>query len=50
MALSGIKGLISELQEKLSALHVKNEELEDVVFKLKKKVTDLEQLFSFKKI
>ena len=27
--------LISELQEKLSALHVKNEELEDLVLKLK---------------
>ena len=42
--------LISELQEKLSTLHLKNEELEDVVFKLKKKVADLEQLFSFKNI
>ena len=50
--------LISELQEKLSALHVKNEELEDLVLKLKKKVADLgqkyeqleEQLFSLKNI
>ena len=29
--------LISELQEKLSALHVKNEDLEDLVLKLKRK-------------
>ena len=50
--------LISELQEKLSALHAKNEELEDLVLKLKKKVADLEQkyeqleeqLFSLKNI
>ena len=50
--------LISQLQEKLSALHVKNEQLEDLVLNLKKKVADLEQkyeqleeqLFSFKNI
>ena len=48
--------LISELQEKLSAVTVKNEELEEIVLKLKRQIVDLEQkyeqleeqLFSFK--
>lgn len=50
--------LISDLQEKLSAVIVKNEELEEKVLKLKKQIVDLEQkyeqleeqLFSFKNI
>jgi len=49
---------ISELQEKLSAVTVKNEELEEIVLKLKRQIVDLEQkyeqleeqLFSFKNI
>ena len=33
--------LISELQEKLSALHVKNEEIQDLVLKLENKVAEI---------